>query len=204
MPQCQAQAGPQQNPPPLQQRVRNGGRGRTPSLIWSSTRTTTATRSARSTFEVRPGTGYAVASPSEATVTVKGPGAICTSTGNLRIADPLTAGFEGFPPSHDGRARSASGSRSARTSRPSAADLRDHALTVSGGTVTSVERVNQQADLWERHGDAVGHGRRVDPARGGPGLQRGGRDLPRRSAGGSPPGSRACSCSRRRRRSRTR
>ena len=102
------------------------------------------------TFEVRPGTGYAVASPSEATVTVKGPGTTCETggTGNLRIADPLTAGFEGFPPSHDGESPFSFRIAFSADITASAADLRDHALAVSGGTVTSVERVNQQADLW--------------------------------------------------------
>ena len=101
------------------------------------------------TFEVRPGTGYAVASPSEATVTVKGPGAICTSTGNLRIADPLTASFDGLPQSHDGESAFSFQIEFSEDIDAEAAEMRDHALTVTGGSVTGARRVDGRNDLWE-------------------------------------------------------
>ena len=100
------------------------------------------------TFEVRPGTGYAVASPSEATVTVKGPGAICTSTGNLRIADPLTASFDGLPQSHDGESAFSFQIEFSEDIDAEAAEMRDHALTVTGGSVTGAARVDGRADRW--------------------------------------------------------
>ena len=101
------------------------------------------------TFEVRPGTGYAVASPSEATVTVKGPGAICTSTGNLRIADPLTASFDGLPQSHDGESAFSFQIEFSEDIDAEAAEMRDHALTVTGGSVTGARHVDGRNDLWE-------------------------------------------------------
>ena len=100
------------------------------------------------TFEVRPGTGYAVASPSEATVTVKGPGAICTSTGNLRIADPLTASFDGLPQSHDGESAFSFQIEFSEDIDAEAVEMRDHALTVTGGSVTGAARVDGRADRW--------------------------------------------------------
>ena len=101
------------------------------------------------TFEVRHGTGYAVASPSEATVTVKGPGAICTSTGNLRIADPLTASFDGLPQSHDGESAFSFQIEFSEDIDAEAAEMRDHALTVTGGSVTGARHVDGRNDLWE-------------------------------------------------------
>ncbi len=101
------------------------------------------------TFEVRPGTGYAVASPSEATVTVKGPGAICTSTGNLRIADPLTASFDGLPQSHDGESAFSFQIEFSEDIDAEAVEMRDHALTVTGGSVTGARHVGGRNDLWE-------------------------------------------------------
>ena len=100
------------------------------------------------TFEVRPGTGYAVASPSEATVTVKGPGAICTSTGNLRIADPLTASFDGLPQSHDGESAFSFQIEFSEDIDAEAAEMRDHALTVTGGSVTGARHVDGRNDRW--------------------------------------------------------
>ena len=101
------------------------------------------------TFEVRPGTGYAVASPSEATVTVKGPGAICAGTGNLRIADPLTASFDGLPQSHDGESAFSFQIEFSEDIDAEAAEMRDHALTVTGGSVSGARHVDGRNDLWE-------------------------------------------------------
>ena len=129
------------------------------------------------TFEVRPGTGYAVASPSEATVTVKGPGTTCAGTGNLRIADPLTASFDGLPQSHDGESAFSFQIEFSEDIDAEAAEMRDHALTVTGGSVTGARHVDGRSDLWGDHGGAIGRGKCDDHAGRGPGLQRGGRNL---------------------------
>ncbi len=63
--------------------------------------------------------------------------------------DPLTAAFEALPTHHDGA--------SAFTFRIAFSDavditrraMKDHALTVSGGTVTKAQRVDGRSDLWE-------------------------------------------------------
>ena len=60
----------------------------------------------------------------------------------------LTASFEDFPATHDGESPFSFRIAFSAGITASAADLRDHALTVTGGTATSVERVNQQDDLW--------------------------------------------------------
>ena len=100
------------------------------------------------TFVLQPGDGYTVSSTkSEATVTVSGPGTTCM-TSNAKAEAPLTASFEGFPPSHDGENAFSVRIAFSTGITASAADLRDHALTVTGGTVTSVERVNDRDDLW--------------------------------------------------------
>ena len=100
------------------------------------------------TFVLQPGDGYTVSSTkSEATVNVQGPGTTCT-TSNAKAEAPLTASFEGFPPSHDGENAFSVRIAFSTGITASAADLRDHALTVTGGTVTGVERVNDRDDLW--------------------------------------------------------
>ena len=131
------------------------------------------------TFEVRPGTGYAVASPSEATVTVKGPGATCAGTGNLRIADPLTASFDGLPQSHDGESAFSFQIEFSEDIDAEAAEMRDHALTVTGGSVTGARPRRRPQPTGGTFTVAPSvDGKRVDHAvAGGPGLQRGGRDL---------------------------
>ena len=98
-------------------------------------------------FEVLSGTGYAVGSPSEATVAVKGPGTICT-TGNQRIAEPLTAGFEDLPNSHDGATAFDFRIAFSEDIAAGETDMRDHALTVDGGSVTGAVRVDGRDDLW--------------------------------------------------------
>ena len=100
------------------------------------------------TFVLQPGDGYTVSSTkSEATVNVQGPGTTCM-TSNAKAEAPLTASFEGFPPSHDGENAFSVRIAFSTGITASAADLRDHALTVTGGTVTSVERVNDRDNLW--------------------------------------------------------
>ena len=63
--------------------------------------------------------------------------------------DPLTAAFEALPTHHDGASvftfRIAFSAEVAITWRA----MKDHALTVTGGTVTKAKRVDGRSDLWE-------------------------------------------------------
>ena len=64
-------------------------------------------------------------------------------------ATPLTASFEDMPQSHDG-----SGAFTFRIAFSADVDIgrrdmRDHALTVTGGTVKRAKRVDGRSDLWE-------------------------------------------------------
>ena len=63
-------------------------------------------------------------------------------------AEPLTAEFRGLPSEHDGRTAFRFRIAFSEEVAVSAAAMRDHALTVSGGRVTGAARVNGQADLW--------------------------------------------------------
>ena len=71
------------------------------------------------------------------------------SSGNQQAATPLTATLEDVPATHDGS--SAFTFRIAFSAEVTIAslDMRDHALTVAGGTVTTAERVDGRTDLWE-------------------------------------------------------
>ena len=60
---------------------------------------------------------------------------------------PLTAAFADLPSSHEGTAFTFRLEFSEDVAT-SAADMRDHALTVTGGTVTDAARVDGRADLW--------------------------------------------------------
>ena len=96
------------------------------------------------TYALRAGNGYVVGSPSEATVNVTGTGCTDTNEGE----DPLTASFEDLPSSHDGEKPFSFPIAFNLDITASAADMRDHALTVSGGSVTSASQVDNRADLW--------------------------------------------------------
>ena len=96
------------------------------------------------THVLQPGHGYVVGSPSEATVNVTGTG--CTS--NNEVEDPLTASFEDSPASHDGETPFSFQIAFSAAITASAADLRDHALTVTGGAVTDAASVDGRDDLW--------------------------------------------------------
>ena len=93
-------------------------------------------------------------------------GALCTADGRalsvapaLQVAGPvaqgqqapapLTASFESVPQAHDGA--SAFTVRLAFTEdvETTPEDMRDHALTVTGATVTAAARVDDRKDLWE-------------------------------------------------------
>ena len=80
------------------------------------------------------------------------------TTSQATLAEPLMATFEGAPSSHDGA--------TAFTFRLAFSEdvaiepdaMRDHALLVSGGTVTSAARVNGRNDLWEIAVEPAGSG----------------------------------------------
>ena len=61
----------------------------------------------------------------------------------------LTAGFEDGPESHDGVDAFTIRVAFSEAVSISADDLRDHALTVLGGTATAAQQVDDRADLWE-------------------------------------------------------
>ena len=77
-----------------------------------------------------------------------GNGPQCTSQLNTDENDPLTAEFTGLPASHDGSTAFSFQIDFSEDIATSAGDMRDHALSVSGGTVSSAAQVNQRDDLW--------------------------------------------------------
>ena len=80
------------------------------------------------------------------------------ATSNATEAEPLTATLEDFPVNHDGS--SAFTFRIAFSAEveitPEA--MRDHALVVSGGTVTAAAQVDGRKDLWELTVEPAGTG----------------------------------------------
>ena len=73
----------------------------------------------------------------------------CTGQLNQTEATALTATLEDFPTNHDGS--SAFTFRIALSAEVtiSPQDMKDHALTVTGGTVTNATQVDDRSDLWE-------------------------------------------------------
>ena len=63
-------------------------------------------------------------------------------------SEPLSADFEGLPSSHDGESAFSFRIAFSEDVATSAADMRDHALTVTGGAVTNAARVDGRDDLW--------------------------------------------------------
>ena len=70
------------------------------------------------------------------------------TTAPATTAEPLTAEFRGLPTAHDGRTAFTFRIAFSEAVATSAADMRDHALTVSGGTVTAASQVDGRAGLW--------------------------------------------------------
>ena len=64
-------------------------------------------------------------------------------------AEPLTASFVEPPSSHDGSTSFPLRVSFSEEVTISADDMRDHALSVSGGTVTGAAKVDGRSDLWE-------------------------------------------------------
>ena len=77
---------------------------------------------------------------------------------NATEAEPLTATLEDFPVNHDGS--SAFTFRIAFSAEVviSRQDMKEHALVVSGGTVTRARRVDRRKDLWELTVEPAGTG----------------------------------------------
>ena len=89
-------------------------------------------------------------------------GALCTADGRslsvapaLQVAGPvpaapaLTATLEDFPSNHDGSTAFTFRIAFSADVEITPEDMRDHALTVTGGTVTAAARVDGRKDLWE-------------------------------------------------------
>ena len=64
------------------------------------------------------------------------------------LPDRLTASFDGLPASHDGQTAFSFRIQFSEDIDATVDGMRDHALTVSGGTVTGAARVNKRDDLW--------------------------------------------------------
>ena len=73
-------------------------------------------------------------------------------------ADPLTASFALAPEAHDGENGFKLRIAFSDDVEITPEDMRDHALTVSGGTVTDAARVKGRSDLWELTVEPAGPG----------------------------------------------
>ena len=72
--------------------------------------------------------------------------------------DPLTAAFEAMPLNHDGSSAFAFRIAFSEDVEMARRDMRDHALTVTGGTVIQATRVDGRSDLWELTVEPAGTG----------------------------------------------
>ncbi len=79
-------------------------------------------------------------------------------TMNATEADPLTATLQDIPATHDGSSAFTFRIAFSAEVTISPQDMRDHALTVSGGTVTDARRVDSRKDLWELTVEPAGTG----------------------------------------------
>ena len=73
-------------------------------------------------------------------------------------ADPLTASFASVPEPHDGESVFTFRIAFSEDVEITPEDMRDHALLVSGGTVTDTQRVDDRKDLWELTVEPAGSG----------------------------------------------
>ena len=73
----------------------------------------------------------------------------CPASGGQQEAAPFTAEFQGLPPAHDGESPFAFRIAFSEDAAIGYEDMRDHALEVTGATVTGARRVDGQSDLWE-------------------------------------------------------
>ena len=77
---------------------------------------------------------------------------------NATEAEPLTATLEDFPVNHDGSSAFTFRITFSANVDITPNDMRDHALTVSGATVTNASRVDGRSDLWELTLEPAGTG----------------------------------------------
>ena len=71
------------------------------------------------------------------------------NSGQQNVLEPLTARWDQRPSNHDGSSAFALRLAFSDEVEVTPADMRDHALTVSGGTVTQAARVDGRSDRWE-------------------------------------------------------
>ena len=83
-----------------------------------------------------------------------GPAAVWQAT----EADPLTASFALVPELHDGESGFTFRIAFSEDVEITPEDIRDHALLVSGGTVTDAQQVDDRKDLWELTVEPAGTG----------------------------------------------
>ena len=67
---------------------------------------------------------------------------------SVKRPERLTASFDGLPASHDGQTAFSFRIQFSEDIDATVDGMRDHALNVSGGTVTGAARVNKRDDLW--------------------------------------------------------
>ena len=73
----------------------------------------------------------------------------CSSSQRRSVERPrLTGSFDSLPDSHDGQTAFTFRIQFSEDIDTTVEDMRDHALNVSGGTVTGAARVNKRDDLW--------------------------------------------------------
>ena len=79
-------------------------------------------------------------------------------TAPATAAEPLTATLEDIPTNHDGSSAFTFRIAFSADVEITPEDMRDHALTVAGATVTNAARVDDRKDLWELTVDPAGTG----------------------------------------------
>ena len=67
---------------------------------------------------------------------------------SVQVRERLTGSFDSLPASHDGQTAFSFRIQFSEDIDATVDGMRDHALTVSGGTVTGAARVNKRDDLW--------------------------------------------------------
>ena len=82
----------------------------------------------------------------------------CTVTPNQTEATPLTATLEDMPANHDGSSAFTFRIAFSADVDITPENMRDHALTVTGATVTNATRVDGRSDLWELTLEPAGTG----------------------------------------------
>ena len=82
----------------------------------------------------------------------------CTSSSEQTEATPLTATLEDLPTNHDGSTAFTFRIAFSADVDITPEDMRDHALTVSGATVTNASRMDERSDRWELTVEPTGSG----------------------------------------------